>query len=291
MRSILAILFACWATVAPAQVPAPTFAALAYGPSPAQVFDIRIPGGSTRAHHAVLMIHGGGFHSGSRHDVNPALVTALLARGYAVVTVDYRLSGEALFPAAVEDIFAAMVLLRDRADDWKLTGKIFVYGESAGGHLAALTGTAFNDATFRKSLPGNKGSVRPDGVIALYPPVDFARLDPMLRAQGCDAAAINHGAASGAESRWLGAPLATLPDKVRQANPVTHISGFMPAFLIQTGARDCVVGAGQGGILADAIRAWNLRVTHEVMPDAGHGGAAFESDANIARIIAFLDDH
>lgn len=307
MRRALACLFlslpavAAWAQPpAPSQGEArglaaaglkPAFAGQRYGASPANRLDLYLPDTTAWAHHAVVYLHGGGFHSGSRHMANPALVKALLDKGYAVATVDYRLSGEAVFPAAVQDVFAAMGHLRTNADRLKLTGKIFVYGESAGGNLALLMGTAFADAEFRRNLDDRLGSVRPDGVVALYPPVDFARIDPMLRAQGCDASAIHHDTMAGAESRYLGAPVAEAPQKVRRANPITHISGSMPSVFIQDGARDCVVGGAQGQLLADALKEWGLRVTYEKLADAGHGDPSFASEANIAKIITFFDRH
>ncbi len=291
MRRLTEILFLAFLLVVPAKAQpnaiaghVPAFPARAYGTSPAQRMDIYLPDSGARAHHAVLVLQGVGFRTGSRHMANPALVRALLARGYAVVTVDYRLSAEAPFPAAVQDVFAAIAHLRANAETLKLTGKLAVYGESAGANLATLAGTAFGDPVFRQDIPDKQASVRPDGVVALYPPVDFAQVDPMLRAQGCPAAQNSH-------DQYFGAVVASAPEKVARANPITYLSGSIPAFFIQNGDRDCSVGAGQGRLLAQALEKWGLRVTYQALPGAGHGGPAFETTENIERIIAFLDAH
>jgi len=291
MRRVTSFLFLAFLLAVPAQAQpkaiaglTPAVAAQAYGKSPAQVLDIYHPDSGARAHHAVIYLHGGGFRTGNRHMANPALVTALLARGYAVVTVDYRLSDEALFPAAVQDVFAAIAHLRANAEKLKLTGKLSLYGESAGANLAALAGTGFGDPVFRQDIPDKQASVRPDGVVALYPPVDFAQVSTMLRAQGCAAAQNDH-------DQYLGVAAASAPEKVRQANPITYISGSIPAFFIQHGDRDCAVGAGQGALLAQALEKWGLRVIYQMLAGAGHGGPAFETPDNIARIVAFLDAH
>jgi len=86
------------------------------------------------------MIHGGGWKSGSKEMQIP-LAQQISARGYVTVCVEYRLSPEALYPAAVHDIKAAIRFLRAHAEEYGIDpGKIAVSGCSAGGHLAALAG-------------------------------------------------------------------------------------------------------------------------------------------------------
>ena len=100
---------------------------------------------------AVLLIHGGGWRTGERSQGIP-IAQRLAANGYVAVTVEYRLSIEALYPAAVHDLKAAVRWLRAHAAEYSIdTAKIAVLGCSAGGQLAALIGTTNGDRKFEGS--------------------------------------------------------------------------------------------------------------------------------------------
>jgi acetyl esterase/lipase len=102
---------------------------------------------------AIVCIHGGGWFKGERSNMTP-LAQSLAARGYVTATISYRLSGEAKFPAAIEDCKAAIRFLRANADKFGIrSDAIGVTGLSAGGHLAALLSTSSGV----KELEGNGG--------------------------------------------------------------------------------------------------------------------------------------
>ena len=89
---------------------------------------------------AVLLVHGGGWRSGERGNLAPMAIRLAL-RGYAAATVSYRLSPEARYPAAVDDVRAAIGWLRAHAPAYHIdTGRIAIAGGSAGGQIASLVG-------------------------------------------------------------------------------------------------------------------------------------------------------
>src|SRR5215204_3555009 len=100
---------------------------------------------------AVIIIHGGGWRSGNRSQHYP-LAQRLAGLGYVCFTPEYRLSTEALYPAAVFDIKAALRWMHAHAKEYNLdTAKIVVAGFSSGGQLAALAGTTMNIPSFEGS--------------------------------------------------------------------------------------------------------------------------------------------
>lgn len=281
-------------TCSPA-LPTPDHAEVAYAPlSASQTLDLYLPDGPG-PFPLVINIHGGGFHEGDKGMLEPAILEALRARGIAVATIDYRLSGEARFPAAIEDAKAAVRFLRANAARFRLDPERFVaFGQSAGGNLAALIGTTGNSAVFDNPALGNPGvSAHVSAVIDWYGPHDFLLMDQQARAQGCPP---DHEAANSFESAYLGAPIRTVPDKVKAANPITYIDAADPSFLLQAGSEDCLVPVGQTTILADALREAGVPVELDMFKGTGHGDTSFWSpvfvgDANVERVADFAERH
>lgn len=276
-------------------LPEPDHADLAYAAlSPAQTLDIYLPDGDG-PFPLVINIHGGGFRMGDKDMLDAPIARALLDKGIAVASIDYRLSGEARFPAAIEDAKAAVRFLRANAARYRLDpGRFLAFGQSAGGNLASLVGTTGNAATFDNPALGHAGV--PSNVVAVidwFGPSDFGQMDAQARQQGCPA---DHGAADSPESTYLGAPIATAPEKVRAANPITYIDPQDPPFLLQKGSEDCMVPVGQSLVLAEALRKAGVPVTYEVLEGAGHGDMGlwqpvFLSKGNVERVVAFAEQH
>jgi acetyl esterase/lipase len=270
----------------------PTTAGAPYaGMSATQTLDVYLPSHAGGPAPAVIYAHPGGFRFGDKSMAGAAVAKAMLAAGIALVTVDYRLSGEARFPAAVQDLFAAIGYVKAHAQALGVDpDRIVLFGESAGANLAALAGLAHDAPAFRRTLADPGADLRVRGVIALYPPVDFLKIDAMLAAQGCDAGPGRHDAADGMESRYLGAALVDVPDLVRQANPATYATRAAPRFLVENGDKDCAVGSGQAPILVDALERAGAAVEYRRLAGAGHGGPAFESAENVTRLVRFVQD-
>jgi len=115
----------------------------------AMVLDLYLPKDHEKAMPLVLFIHGGGWVRGSHRDYRPAAM-AFAKRGFAAATVEYRLAGEAMFPAAIYDVKAAIRWLRANAKQYQLDPKRFgITGGSAGGNIAVLTAVTFGDSRFK----------------------------------------------------------------------------------------------------------------------------------------------
>ena len=256
-------------------------ATLAYGAdSPNQLTDLYVPAGDG-PWPLVVSIHGGAFMHGDRTGDLHA-VPALLGRGYAVASVGYRLSGEAIFPAGVLDVKQAVAFLRARAAELNLDPSFFAaWGRSAGGHLSAMLGVTSGQAT-EFGRPGDDSSVQ--AVVDWYGPSDFLAMDAQFAAgppTGETPPVLNHDGPESPESRWLGGPIQELPDIAARANPITYVTseaGPLPPFFLAAGTSDHLVPHQQTLILADALREHGTPVVLHVLKDAPHGGRRFESE-------------
>ncbi len=245
---------------------------------------------------AVVFLHGGGWRLGSRHGAGPAYAGAsphpfeLVAQaGIAVASVDYRLSGEATFPAQLHDAKAAVRWLRVRAGDVGIDpDRIAAWGESAGGQLAELLGLAGDNATLEGDV-GLDGSSAVAAVAAWYAPSDLSALPADLGADPLDATT--------REALLLGAPAATVPERAAQASPVSHVgadhAAAAPPFLLLHGRADHLIPCGQSERLHRALEAAGVDAQLHLYADADHmwlGSPAAAADA-VTRTIDFLHHH
>jgi len=181
---------------------------------------------------AVVFLHGGGWRAGSRHLAGPAFAGAepnpfeqVARAGIAVASADYRLSGEARWPAQLHDVKAAVRWLRARAGELGLDGeRIAAWGESAGGHLAALLGLTAGDPALEGSLGVTGPSSRVRGVVAWYAPSDLLAMTADTGGQPGDPGT--------REAGLLGAPPSDVAELAAQASPLSHVSPAAPAFLL-----------------------------------------------------------
>jgi acetyl esterase/lipase len=258
------------------------------GASPTQKLDIYLPAGAG-PFPLILNVHGGGFMMGDKS--NPPGTDEFLAEGYAVASVDYRLSGEAKAPAQIQDIKAAVRFLRANAARYKLNPDRFAaFGGSAGGSLVALLGTSCGVAALEGPELGNPDqSSCVQAVVDQFGPTDFLQMDKQFAGTNCP---INHDAANSPESMLVGAPIQTVPDKVKLVNPITYVSAKAPPFLIQHGTADCNVPPQQSQLLYDALKPLiGDKVTFTLLEGAGHGGAQFSDAANMKVVLDFLAKH
>jgi acetyl esterase/lipase len=282
---------------APAKVITPTIADIPYATvSSTQKLDLYIPTGSG-PFPVVVNIHPGGFFSGQKDMVPGTTGKAFLAAGYAIASINYRLSGEAKFPAAVQDAKAAVRFLRANAQKYNLNpDKIAAFGQSAGGNIASLLGTSAGVAELEGAELGNANfSSKVQAVINWFGPNDFIQMDAQAKAQGCGASDQTHSAADSPESKYLGATVPTVPDLAKKANPITYISKATPPFLVQKGDQDCTIAIENTKMLADALSAAGLDVQYELLKNVGHGDGfgsstpVFESESNSQKLVDFLN--
>ena len=232
--------------------------------------DVWLPQGSEDPAPAVLFLHGGGWRAGSRHLAGPAFRGVLpspfeqVARaGIAVASADYRLSGEAIWPAQLHDVKAAVRWLRARAGELGIDGeRIAAWGESAGGHLAELLGLTTGDPALEGHVGVTGPSSRVSAVVAWYAPSDLAAMATDTDTDPMDP--------DTREARLLGAPPPVVPDAAAQASPITHVSPGAPPFLLLHGAADRLVPCVQSERLRSALQETGLDAELRVYPAADH---------------------
>jgi acetyl esterase/lipase len=228
----------------------------------------------------IVHVHGGGWRRGSRRVPLPVLGAGfydrIAAQGFAVAAIDYRLSGEARYPAPLEDVRTAIGWVREHAAEYGLdAGRVFAWGDSAGGHLAllaALTGAR-----------GPRGEVQ--GVVAWFPVTDLAGLPSDVT----DAGGMPDAGPDSREALLLGAPPSSVPDLAREASPVAHAGAGAPPVLLMHGAADDLVPPAQSARLAEALTAVGAPVELDLVSGATHfWNGARDVDGIVRRSVEFL---
>jgi acetyl esterase/lipase len=226
----------------------------------------------------ILFLHGGGWRFGDRR-LAPDLKRHFAECGFAMVSADYRLSGEATFPAALEDVKTAIRWIRHSAPDFGFDGsRIGLWGSSAGGHLAALA--ALTPPTLFSGLEWASQSCDVAAVVDGYGPTDFLRMDEARDPEGKpsdDPESIQMPAgkltadADSLESLFIGSPVTAAPDRAALANPVCYAHGDVCPFLIMHGASDTAVPAQQSELIYDALARHGADVELAIIDKLGHG--------------------
>jgi acetyl esterase/lipase len=272
--------------------PPPTFANLDYTGRRdlKQTLDLYVPTGLTNPAPLAIFIHGGGWRFGNK-GFAMSFCDTLFANGYVVADINYRLSGDSLFPAQVFDCKAAVRWLKARARTFNIdTCRVAVIGESAGAHLASLLGTSAGVDNLEDFGLGSRTTTsRVHAVIALYPAIDFLQMDghsPSVPPDSCSNPLI-HDAPNSPESELLGCQISICPDRVRFANPITYIDATDPPFKLYHGTFDCTSPPYQSVLMDSALRAANVFSSLTLVPHAQH---AFHPDAQQKQdMLAFLN--
>ncbi len=255
--------------------------------------DLYLPHGDAPAP-VVVFLHGGGWRTGSRHAPGPAFAgqsptpfERVAQAGIAVASVDYRLSGEAVWPAQLHDAKAAVRWLRGRAGELGVDpGRVAAWGESAGGHLAELLGLTAGDA----GLEGDVGVTGPSSAVvavaAWYAPSDVSAVASDTGADPADATT--------REALLLGAAARDVPEAAAQASPLRHVTAAAPPVLLLHGRADRLFPCVQSERLAEALRAAGADVELHTYEGADHmwlGAAGPDAAADALDLtVAFLRD-
>ncbi|MEO6392889.1 MAG: alpha/beta hydrolase [Pyrinomonadaceae bacterium] len=288
--SLLAILMV--ANLAAAQGTFTMHSDLAYvnDGNPAHTLDLYIPDGATGPIPLIVWIHGGGWQSGDKSLAPNGSQLRYARNGYAVASLNYRLSGEAIFPAQIHDCKAAIRWLRANAAQYNLDVSRFgSWGSSAGGHLAALVGTS-NDVVDMEGTVGSNltFSSRVQATVDWFGPTNLLLMDTQLKAQaGCGNG--NHDAANSPESLLIGCPIQTCPAAVQRANPMTYFTIDDPPFFIEHGTADCTVPTGQSQIFQNLLQSFGHDSSITLIATAGHGGPLFMTESNMLLVDAFWE--
>ncbi|MBI3650993.1 MAG: alpha/beta hydrolase [Acidobacteria bacterium] len=257
--------------------------------SKALLLDLFLPSGGQGPFPLVIWIHGGGWSGGDKALSLNSLQVRQTTRGYAVASLNYRLSGEAIFPAQIEDCKAAIRWLRANAAQYNIdANRIGVWGSSAGGHLVALLGTSGDVADLEGSVGGNlQYSSRVQAVVDWYGPTRLLS----IASQALPCSILDHNAANSPESRLIGCTVQSCPEKAERASPTSYVTADDPPFLLMHGTSDCSVPPLQSQELFDRLKNSGVTATLTYWQDAGHGGAAFTSSASQQQIEGFFDQH
>lgn len=226
----------------------------------------------------VVYVPGGGFVvAGKEGALN--LRTYVAEAGFAVASVQYRTSRDgANYRDGVEDVKAAIRYLRANAAQYGIDAStVAVWGESAGGYLAAMVGVTNGNGAFEAGANLNQSSAV-QGVID-----DFGASDISKIAADFDAAAQHAIYTNEAIVQYIGktADAHTLDTTIATtaANPIKYVSSSAPPFLMFHGSQDRMVSPSQTLILHDALVAAGVRSKRYVVDGAGHGDLAFMGDA------------
>jgi acetyl esterase/lipase len=204
--------------------------------------------------------------------------------GYAIASLNYRLSQHALFPAQIQDCKAAVRWLRAHAAEYGLDPTRFAaWGPSAGGHLSAMLGVTGHVSAFEVGEHLDQSS-RVQAVVDYFGPTDFLQMDAHRLPDG-----MVHDPPDSPESELVGGPIQERPEAVALANPVTHVRPDAPPFLVVHGDLDPLVPHHQSELLVAALKKARVPVTFYTVVGAGHGGFTDPQVPEMTR--AFLNRH
>ncbi len=232
----------------------------------------------------IVWIHGGAWLAGDRASGLGQLRPFVQSGDYAGVSVGYRLTDQASWPAQIYDCKAAIRWIRGNAKKYNLDpDHIGVWGSSAGGHLVAMLGTSGGI----ESLEGKLGSFT-DQSSRVTCVVDFFGPAELLT-MGDHPSNLDHNAPNSPESRLVGGTLQETKQVAQDASPVTYVSKGDPPFLIVHGDKDMTVPYQQSVRLTELLEKAHVDATMITIQGAGHGG--FASPTLHDRVRAFFDKH
>jgi acetyl esterase/lipase len=265
---------------------------LGYASGGSHLFDLYKPRTATGPFPLVIWVHGGSWRYLDKSHMDPP--RALICNGYAVASIDYRLTTEAIFPAQIRDVKAAIRHLRANASMYGVDpNRIAIFGSSAGGHLAALAGTSGGVADLENLSMGNSStSSRVQAAIDWFGHTDMERMDEQILAQGCPASDAIYSQPASLESVFLGCTLGdpACSATAQRANPIKYVSSDDPPMLIMHGTADCRVPRGQSILLFTALKDQNRCVSMRTLAGAGHAGDEWLTVEAQHALAEFLDD-
>ncbi|WP_413701518.1 alpha/beta hydrolase fold domain-containing protein [Psychromonas sp. KJ10-10] len=228
----------------------------------------------------LVWVHGGAWKRGSKDAIptkNPLLLNSVLREGYTLAMVNYRLSGEASFPAPVEDINDAINYLHQHAKQYQISAdNIVIMGRSAGGHLANLIGASntVSHIGFYK-----KPEYKVSAVVSFFGPTDILALG-------------NKGkrptTAGSSVSRFLGTIPSQAPELAKQASPTYYISEKSPAFMMLHGDLDRRVPLDQSVKMKALLDKYGVDNKLLIEKGVGHSAPIFDTNKYVPDVVSFI---
>lgn len=242
--------------------------------------DLHLPAPSAATAPLIVWVHGGGWRGGSKNEVP---LVPLVDRGWAIASVDYRLTPVAPFPANVHDIKAAIRFLRAHHVQYRLaTDRIAIAGASAGGHLAALVGVTNGHAELEGDVGANRS--RPSDVHAIVSFYGASNLETILK----QSTPFGLGVRIPALQLLLRGQPEEKPALARLASPVAHVDAGDPPLLLLHGDQDPQMPVAQSIEFVGAYERAGLQARLVPLHGSVHGGKEFFAEKRLAIVAEFL---
>jgi len=246
---------------------------------PKHLLDIYLPENTKGKVPLVILIHGGGWLSNDKYaDIGymNKTVAEIVSNGYALASIDYRFSTQAVFPAQMQDCNRAISYLYDNADQYGFDKKRFaLMGFSAGGHLASMVGLSKNNDIAAFFMAGTSKLFSFKAVVDFYGPTELILFPE------------NNNEKS-PEGLLIGAAPLSRPDLAKAASPVTYVDKDDPPFLIIHGEKDQLVSTKHSQLLSAWLSVFGVQNELFILKDAPHFGEMFDSDEVRHKVMNFL---
>lgn len=264
-----------------------------YNKKTKETVDIYLPNTKRESYPVVFAIHGGAFMGGDSKGGDIAAQMQALNHGYAVVSINYRLSDQSKFPGAISDVKAAIRYIRQNAKKYHLDANKFVtWGDSSGGNLATLAGaTGGTNKLYDKSLGYENVSDKVNAVVDYYGPINFGTMTEQMKKLNITPMLGYASDPTSPESKYLGETVAKSSKKVEESNPTNYIKENGPFYFIAHGTNDKNVPYLQSVNFAKQVAKIEgaNKVDLTLIKGASHGGEAFESETLLNKVFNFLD--
>jgi acetyl esterase/lipase len=249
------------------------------------LLDIYLPQNAAKNTPLIVWVHGGAWMVNDKYSDMSYMkhtIKGFLDSGYALASIDYRYSTEAVFPAQIQDCNKALQFLYDHAAEYKLDkSRIALIGFSAGGHLASLMGLSQNNGVKEFYPAAKKPSFKIKCVLDFYGPSDLISIvgsNPPVNPQD-------------PVTLLLGASPIVRPDLAKRASPATYVDKNDPPFLIVQGEKDESVPQNQSKLLSSWLTVAGVKNELIIVPGAPHYGEMFDAENIRQRVFHFLATH
>lgn len=228
----------------------------------------------------IIHLHGGGWITGNRKDVQSGILKQI-KRGYAVASISYSFAQHSKWPTQAQELKAAIRYLRANAQDFGIDSScIFLWGVSAGGHIASVVGAASGTNALEGNLGNADYSSKVQGVVVWYPPTDVSNMEHIGPFNSIFPKSISY---------LIGAEMQKNRDLVESLNPLQYIHSQTPPFFIMHGTHDRIVHTNQSELLYKTLTQKGIDANYICVEKYLHADYRFNREKHIKDIEAFLD--